>query len=51
MERTQAAMARDRRRDWQWEAPDIVAELDLGVPIKPPASQPESLCEERTITA
>lgn len=39
MERTQAAMARDRRRDWQWEAPDIVAELNSGVPIKPPATQ------------
>ena len=30
MERTQVAMARDRRRDWQWEAPDIVAELNSG---------------------
>jgi hypothetical protein len=41
MERTQAAMAVDRRRDWQWEAPDIVAELNSGVAIKPPVSQPE----------
>ena len=51
MARAQAAMARDRRRDWQWEAPDIVAELNSGVPIKPPASQPESSGEERTIAA
>jgi hypothetical protein len=41
MERTQAAMAVDRRRNWQWEAPDMVAELNSGVAIKPPVSQPE----------
>jgi hypothetical protein len=39
MEKVQEAMARDRRRDWQWEAPDIVAELNSGVPIKPPTPQ------------
>ena len=37
--RWQAAMAKDRRRDWQWEAPDIVAELNSGVAIKPPTPQ------------
>ena len=42
MERAHAAMATDRRRDWRWEAPDMVAELNSGVVIKPPASQPES---------
>jgi hypothetical protein len=51
MERTHAAMARDRRRDWRWEAPDIVAELNSGVPIKPPASQPEASGQESTIAA
>ena len=51
MERTQAAMASDRRRDWQWEAPDIAAELNSGVPIKPPASQPQSLEQEGAIAA
>jgi hypothetical protein len=51
MERTHAAMARDRRRDWRWEAPDIVAELNSGVPIKPPAPQPESSGQEKTIAA
>jgi hypothetical protein len=51
MERAHAAMAEDRRRDWQWEAPDIVAELNSGGPIKPPASQPESSSQERTIAA
>ncbi len=44
-------MARDRRRDWQWEAPDIVAELNSGVTIKPPAPQPESSEQEETIAA
>jgi hypothetical protein len=51
MERTQAAMARDRRRDWQWEAPDIVAELNSDVPIKLPVSQPESSERNETIAA
>jgi len=51
MERTHAAMAEDRRRDWQWEAPDIVAELNSGEPIKPPASQAQSSGQERTIAA
>jgi len=51
MERTHAAMAEDRRRDWQWEAPDIVAELNSGEPIKPPASQTQSSGQERTIAA
>jgi hypothetical protein len=42
MERTQAAMARDRRRDWQWKAPDIEAELNSGRTIRPPSPQPVS---------
>jgi hypothetical protein len=40
MEKVQEAMASDRRRDWQWEAPDIVGELNSAVPIKPPTPQP-----------
>jgi len=51
LERSQLAMARDRRRNWQWEAPDIVAELNSPVPIKPPASQPESSEQNETIAA
>jgi hypothetical protein len=51
MERAHAAMARDRRRDWKWEAPDIVAELNSGVPITPPAWQPDCSGQERTIAA
>jgi hypothetical protein len=51
MAKAQEAMARDRRRDWQWEAPDIVAELNSGVPIKPPASQPQSSEQEEAIAA
>jgi hypothetical protein len=42
MERTHAAMARDRRRDWQWAAPDMEAELKSDAVIKPPMAQPES---------
>jgi hypothetical protein len=51
MERVQAEMATDRRRDWQWEAPDIEAELNSGVPIKPPASQPQSSEQQGAIAA
>jgi hypothetical protein len=51
MGRVQAAMAKDRRRDWQWEAADIVAELNSGVSIKPPAPQPQSPEQERKIAA
>ncbi len=51
MERVQAAMGQDRRRDWRWEAPDILAELNSGVPIKPPASQPESSEQNEAIAA
>jgi hypothetical protein len=42
MEKVQEAMASDRRRDWQWEAPDIVGELNSAVPIRPPTPQHQS---------
>jgi len=51
MERTHAAMAKDRRRDWQWEAPDIVAELNSGAEIKSPVMQPATSEENETIAA
>ena len=51
MERVHTAMATDRRRDWQWEAPDIEAELNSGAPIKPPASQPQSTEQQGAIAA
>ena len=42
MEKEHEAMASDRRRDWQWEAPDIVGELNSAVPIRPPTPQHQS---------
>jgi hypothetical protein len=51
MERTQAAMARDRRRDWQWKAPDIEAELNSGKTIRPPSPQPNSAEQAEAIAA
>jgi hypothetical protein len=51
MARTHAAMAQDRRRDWQWEAPEMVAELNSGAVIKPPTSQPESSEQAKAIAA
>jgi hypothetical protein len=51
MERAQAAMAKDRRRDWQWEAPDIEAELNSGMTIKPPSPQPVTSEQTEAIAA
>ena len=51
MERAQAAMAQDRRRDWQWKAPDIEAELNSGRTIKPPSPQPEASEQAEAIAA
>jgi hypothetical protein len=39
MGRMRASMASDRRRDWQWKAVDIEAELNSGMAIKPPSTQ------------
>jgi hypothetical protein len=36
------SMARDRRLDWEWQAPDMVAQLKAGVEITPPTPQPQS---------
>jgi len=33
------SMARDRRLDWEWQSPDMTAELNAGIEIKPPSSQ------------
>jgi hypothetical protein len=51
MDRTQAAMAKGRRRDWQWKAPDIEAELNSGMPIKPPSPQPDRTEQAEAIAA
>jgi hypothetical protein len=40
-------MGRDRRLDWQWQSPDMAAELNAGIPIKPPTPQtaaPQAHC-------
>lgn len=50
-ERVQEVMAQDRRRDWRWEAPDIVAELNSGVEIKPPTLQLQPSEENEAIAA
>jgi hypothetical protein len=34
-----ASMARDRRLTWQWQAPDMTAELKAAIPITPPTPQ------------
>jgi len=37
-----ASMAADRRRDWQWQSPDMAAQLEADIPITPPTPQPQS---------
>ena len=46
-----AAMARHRRREWHWEAPDMMAELNSGADIKPPATQAEPTQQPGEIAA
>jgi hypothetical protein len=45
------AMGSDRRRDWQWRAPDMLAELNAGVVVKPPEPQVASSDQLETIAA
>ena len=51
MEKVQEAMASDRRRDWRWAAPDMVVELNSGMPIKPPTPQPPCSVQNEMIVA
>jgi hypothetical protein len=51
MEHTRAAMAGDRCREWHWEAPDIMAELNSGAAIEPPATQAEPTKQPGAIAA
>lgn len=41
LDHVRETMARDRRPDWKWRSPDMPAELNAGVDIKPPAPQPQ----------
>jgi len=38
------SLASDRRLDWEWKSPDMVAALKAGIAIMPPMLQPQS-CE------
>jgi hypothetical protein len=51
MEIAHEAMASDRHRDWRWEAPDMVAELNSDAVITLPASQLESRDQAEAIAA
>jgi hypothetical protein len=51
MERARESMARDRRRNWQWKAPDIEAELNSGMKIKPPSPQAGTTEQTEAIAA
>lgn len=41
LDHVREVMARDRRIDWQWRAPDMPAELKAGATIVPPKAQPQ----------
>lgn len=36
------SMGRDRRLDWQWQSPDMAAQLKANIEIKPPTPEPQS---------
>jgi hypothetical protein len=36
------SMACDRRLDWEWQSPDLAAQLKAGTEITPPQPQPQS---------
>jgi len=36
------SLAHDRRLDWEWQSPDMVAELKAGIAVLPPKPQPHS---------
>jgi hypothetical protein len=42
LEHMREVMGSDRRLDWQWESPDMPAELKAGVLIAPPTPQPKA---------
>lgn len=37
-----ASMACDRRLDWEWQSPDMAAQLKAGTKVTPPQPQPQS---------
>jgi hypothetical protein len=41
-EKVTESMAKDRRLDWEWTSPDLVAELKADIAIMPPMPQPQS---------
>ena len=41
-EKITESMAQDRRLDWEWQSPDMPAQLKAGVEITPPQPQPQS---------
>jgi len=36
------SLASDRRLDWEWTSPDLVAELKAGIAVMPPVPQPQA---------
>ena len=51
VEQAHAAALRQGRLEWHWQAPDLVAQLKGGEPIKPPVLQVEALSVDRRVPA
>ena len=49
--RVRHTMARDRRLDWKWNAPNTSSELNAAVDVRPPQSQPVTAQQPAAVTA
>jgi hypothetical protein len=45
--RAQTEMGKDRQLGWEWQSPDMIAELKADIPIKPPVAQEVSEQRDR----
>jgi hypothetical protein len=51
LEHARTTMASDRRLEWDWESPDMPAELKAGVSIAPPTAQQEAKKRSKSAAA
>jgi hypothetical protein len=49
--RVRHTMARDRRLDWKWNAPNTSSELNAAVDVRPPQSQPVTAQQPAAVAA
>ena len=49
--RVRQSMARDRRLDWKWNAPDTSSNLNADTDVRPPQLQPRTTQQPTTTAA